>query len=46
MNCASRWSGLDRATSSRSSIADVEIAQDISLWPSTIENSMTILLNS
>jgi hypothetical protein len=27
MNCASRWFGLDRATPSRSSIAEVEMAQ-------------------
>jgi hypothetical protein len=31
MNCASRWSGLDRATPSKSSIAEVEMAQGISL---------------
>jgi hypothetical protein len=43
MNCASRWFGLDRATPSRLSMAEVEMAHGISLWPSTIENSMTIL---
>jgi hypothetical protein len=46
MNCASRWFGLDRGTPSRSSIAEVEMAQGISLLPSTIENNMTILSNS
>jgi hypothetical protein len=46
MNCASRWFGLDRATPSRSSMAEVEMAQGISLLPSTIENNMTILSNS
>ena len=44
--CASRWFGMDRATPSRSSMAEVEMAQGISLLPSTIENSMTILSNS
>jgi hypothetical protein len=46
MNWASRWFGWHRARLSRSSMAVVEIAQGISLWPSTIENSMTILSNS
>jgi hypothetical protein len=46
MNCASRWFDLDRATPSRSSMAEVDMAQGISFLPSTIENNMTILSNS
>jgi hypothetical protein len=46
MNCASRWFGLGSAKLSRVSIAEVEMAQDISFWPSNIENSTTILSNS
>jgi hypothetical protein len=46
MNCASRWFGFDCARLSRLSMAEVEMAQGISLWPSIIENSMTILSNS
>src|SRR6266446_4378319 len=42
MNCASRWSGLLRSGLSRSSMAEVLIAQDISFIPSIIENRTTI----
>src|SRR6516164_1206216 len=42
MNCASRWSGLDRATPSRSSIAEVEMAQ-VELDQTTIDNMTAAL---
>jgi hypothetical protein len=46
MNWASRWFDLGGAALSSVSIAEVEMAQGISFWPFTIENSTTILSNS